>query len=244
MIKFKWLAVPLMAMYCMTANASNLPDFPFVLVTGEAKMKVSPDMATITFQLKSSNEDAEKALFSVGKSGRDIVTLLTKLKVKKSDIKSYALRKQVLRNRGKMYGQGEITGYDVTQDFEVTLRDIEQYSFVMDSLIVMKQVNNVNIQFDVSNRQALTQSLVKNAGSDAKQKAVGLALALGSKLGNVFAATQDQGFNAFFARFGLDNPNSGNLQMMKFSERAGNYNMFVPETIELNKTIHVVYKLK
>ncbi len=227
-----------------TAQASNLPDFPFVLVTGEAKTKVAPDMATIHLNLMAFDKDPEQALFTVGLRGREIVKLLNELDVKKVDIKSFNLNKQIQRERTNGYGQGKISGYEVNQRFEVTLRNIEHYSLVMDKLIAMKNVNNVTINFDVSNRQSLTQALVKKAGKDAKQKAQDLAAGLDAKLGNVFAATQDSSFNEFFARFGLRQENMGRFEAMKMSDRGGNYNMFAPETIELRKTINVVYKLK
>lgn len=225
-------------------QASNLPDFPFVLATGEAKVKVAPDMARISLNLMAFDKDPEAALMTVGLRGREIVKLLNGLNVLNADIKSFTLTKQIQRERTNSYGQGKISGYEVNQRFEVTLNNIEHYSLVMDKLIAMKNVNNVNINFDVTNRKTLIRNLVKSAGKDAKQKAQDLAAGLDVELGSVFAATQDNSFNEFFARFGLRQENMGRFESMKMSDRAGNYNMFVPETIELRKTINVVYKLK
>jgi len=237
-------SVALILLTTSSVMASNLPDFPFVLVTGKAKIEVAPNIAHINLSLMAYDADPEKALATVGNRGRDIVALLNKLHVKKSDIKSYNLNKQIRRERSNSYGQGKISGYEVSQRFEVALRDIKHYSLVMDKLIAMKNVNNVNINFDVTNRDELVQSLVRNAGKDAKRKAQDLAAGLDTELGSVFAATQDSSFNEFFARFGLREDNMGHIESMKMSARAGHYNMFAPETIELRKTINVVYRLK
>ena len=231
-------------LYSPTLKASNLPDFPFVLATGEAKVNVAPNMAHISLNLMAFNSDPEAALMTVGLRGREVVQLLNERQVLNADIKSFALNKQIKRERTNGYGQGKISGYEVNQRFEVTLKNIDHYSLVMDKLIAMKNVNNVNISFDVTNRQALIRSLVKSAGQDAKQKAQDLAAGLDVQLGSVFAATQDNSFNEFFARFGMRQENMGHVESMRMSDRAGNYNMFVPETIELRKTINVVYKLK
>jgi len=237
-------AIALMLITTGTSMASSLPDFPFVLVTGEAKIEVSPNIAHINLNLMTFDSDPEKALATIGSRGRDIVALLTKLNVKKSDIKSYNLNKQTRRERSNSYGQGKISGYEISQRFEIALRNIKHYSLVMDQLIAMKNVNNVNIKFDVTNRDELVQNLVRSAGKDAKRKAQDLAAGLDTKLGRVFAATQDSSFNEFFARFGLRQENMGRVETMRMSDRAGNYNMFAPETIELRKTINVVYRLK
>ncbi|MCG7531047.1 SIMPL domain-containing protein [Psychrobium sp. MM17-31] len=248
MIKLKWLAAPLMAICCTVANATNLPDFPFVLVKGEATSKVAPDMATITFELIAYEKEANKAMDVVNVRGVEVVTLLKKYDVKLSDIQSFALYKEIRRQRNKDYEEGKIIGYEVSQSFDITLRNLADYSEIMDQLIGMKNLNDVNISFDVSNRKQLVQALVKKAANDAKLKASDLASGLGAELGSVYAATQDSSYNNFFARFGVSESSySGRIERMAVSGsilQSPGMNMFTPETIELNKSIHVVYKLK
>jgi uncharacterized protein YggE len=236
-------SIILMLLTTGSVMASSLPNFPFLLVTGEAKIEVSPNIAHINLNLMTFDVDPENALVTIGSRGRDIVELLNKLEVKKSDIKSYNLNKQTRRERSNNVGQGKISGYEISQRFEIALRNIKHYSLVMDQLIAMKNVSNVNINFDVTNRDELVQSLVRSAGKDAKRKAKDLAAGLDTQLGRVFAATQDSSFNEFFARFGLRQENMGRVSAMKMSDRAGKYNMFAPETIELRKSINVVYRL-
>ncbi|MGB0833886.1 MAG: SIMPL domain-containing protein [Psychrobium sp.] len=248
MIKLKWLAAPLMAMYCMTANASNLPDFPFVLVKGEATSKVAPDMATITFELMAYEKEADKAMDVVNVRGVEVVSLLKKYDVKLPDIQSYSLDKQIRRERDRNYVSGKIIGYEVSQNFEITLRKLTDYSEVMDKLVGLENLSDVNISFDVSNRKQLLQTLVKKAANDAKMKASDLASGLGAELGSVYAATQDSSYNKFFARFGVtESSYRGRFERIAVTGsvmKSPGANMFTPETIELNKSIHVVYKLK
>ena len=149
MIKLKWLAAPLLAICSTVANASNLPDFPFVLVKGEATSKVAPDMATITFELIAYEKEANKAMGVVNVRGVEVVTLLKKYDVKLSDIQSFALYKEIKRQRNRDYEEGKIIGYEVSQSFDITLRNLADYSEIMDQLIGMKNLNDVNISFDV-----------------------------------------------------------------------------------------------
>lgn len=241
----KWLAGVSMALLCMTTNASNLPEFPFVLVKGEARSEVQPDIAVITFEILAYDKSPNNASMVVSNRGGEVVNLLKNYGVKLSDIQSFSLDKQVRRTRSEDYQPGKILGYEVRQRFEVTLRNLTDYSTIMDKLIGFENVNDIDIGFDVTKRDELIQALVKKAAKDARSKAKDLAEGLGSRLGNVFAATQDSNYGHFMAKFGVSESSYDRYERISVTgSRMVGANMFAPKTIELSKTIHVVYKLK
>lgn len=233
--------IAVIAISSFSAKANTPPSFPFIVVNGQANVDVAPDNAKITFNILSVDKQPKQALETVALRGREMVKLAMKFDIDRTKIKSFSLQKRIIRSNGRNYDKQEITGYEVSQRFALELVDIEHYSALMDSLISMENVNNVQINFDLSSRQALERELVKQAGEDARAKANDIALGLGVKLGNVFAASTDANFSSYLATFGINE--AGMRYMETASFKSGQYNMFVPETIAISKTISVVYRL-
>lgn len=235
-------AIILMVSVSLPALANTSPDFPFIVVNGQASVAVSPDKAKISLSILSVDRQSKQALETVALRGREMVKLALKFGIDQTKIKSFSLSKRIIREQSRGYQKGEISGYEVSQRFALELSNISNYSELMDGLVAMNNVNNVQIAFDVSNRAKITRNLVKQAGEDAKTKAQDLAFGLGAKLGRVFAASTDANFSSYLATFGLNAQSVSGMEAMSF--KAGQYNMFVPETIEISQSINVVYKLK
>ncbi len=222
--------------------ANTAPDFPFIVVNGQASVAVTPDKAKISLNILSVDRQSKQALETVALRGREMVKLALKFGIDQTKIKSFSLSKRIIRDKTRGYQQGEISGYEVSQRFVLELSDIINYSELMDGLVAMNNVNNVQISFDVSTRAKITSNLVKQAGEDAKTKAQDLAAGLGAKLGRVFAASTDANFSSYMATFGLNEQSMPRMEAMSF--KAGQYNLFVPETIDISQSINVVYRLK
>lgn len=85
--------------------------------------------------------------------------------------------------------------------------------------------------------------LIKEAAAKAKQKAKHMASGLGVRLGSVFAFNDSGSYASFFATFGLSTDRSGYLAKAMRSE-AENSKAFIPQYIEVSKSINVVYKIQ
>ncbi len=70
-----------------------------------------------------------------------------------------------------------------------------------------------------------------------------MAEGMGVEISSVYAVNEGTNVEAFFATFGLKQGFNGTKQRMKMS-MAPSPNMFVPKSIEFNKTVNVVYKIK
>lgn len=235
------IAVSLFLFASTTVMAQSAPDFPFIVVKGHASVDVTPDKAKITLNLLSVDDQSKQALETVALRGRALVKLAMKFGIEQTKIKSFSLSKRIIREQSRGYQQGKISGYEVSQRFALELSNLTNYSELMDGLIAMDNVNNVQIAFDVSDRDKLVRNLVKQAGEDARTKAQDMAAGLGSNLGSVFAASSDADFSSYLATFGLHS--GGMARMEAMSMKAGQYNMFAPETIHIAKSINVVYRL-
>ena len=150
--------------------AKDIPDFPFLSVTGTAEIEVAPDMATISFSTIAVEPKAETAVATINQRAVDIVSMLAKQGVDKKDIESYQIDKQA---RYQRYGNDEppgINGYQVTQRFTVELQSVTNYSDILGALMKLDNVENINTQFDIQDREQTEQALMTQAGQDARKK--------------------------------------------------------------------------
>lgn len=238
----RFLALLTLLFLSATSAAQSMPSFPFITVTGEAEVKVAPDTVTLNFQVMEFNKSAELAMDTVAKRGAEVVELAKKNGLTREQIESYAIDKQVRRNRDSSSGNMDIIGYEVTQRFTLDIDGLDTYEAMMNQLMRMDNTSGLNASFDISNRQEVMTSLVARAGADARARANNLAAALGTQVKSVYAITEDAGFDHFMARFGVSTEQYKNFSMA--ADRAGSFDLFAPETITLNKRINVIFKIK
>ena len=226
------------------AHADDPPNFPFIVANGEAFIDVKPDRAKITFNIVEFDKDPKLAAAAVSQRGGEIVKAAAVYGVSKDQITSTAIQKEIRRARDQNYAPLDIQGYEVSQSFTIELKDASQYPTLADNLLALKNVANLNSEFDVSNRDEITSKLVKTACENAKKKASDLAAGLDVKLGKPFAVTQDSDFSSLTAAFWA--PGGGSPAPMyakAVAQSRDASNMFVPKTINITKQVNVVYKI-
>lgn len=222
------------------AIAADLPNFPFVVANGSAEKKVKPDMATIHLSILAFEKESDQALKVVNLTSTQVTEILTKFGVKKEQIEATDITKNTTRKHDPEFNSMEILGYEVSRSMTIKLNDIAQYSDIMANLIATNNVSGVRADFDVSNRKAVEADLTAMAGADAREKATAMANGLGTKIQSVYAISQVSGFDNFVADFG-----AGSVRSMAYkAERAYETIMFAPETITLEQTINVMFRIK
>ena len=226
---------------------ADLPNFPFITVTGMAEKEVAPDMVNISFHLIEFNEDPKKAMSVIFKTGLSVIKLAEHYKIPKDKIISHAINKVIKREQNAEYTNLEIEGYEVQQDFNIELVDIKNFSSFTNNLLIMRNVSGIKINFDTKNREKILHNLVKKAGMDAKKKAENLAESLGVVLGKVYAITGNTGFSSALATF--EHVDSNGLQGVYFSSAAfvpwgGNSsNLFTPKNIKISKVVNIIFRI-
>ena len=150
-------------------------------------------------------------------------------------------------NRDSGYKRTTILGYEVSQTFKLEITDLSNYSTFIDRLITLGNIDRIYPKFDVTNKKEIERELVAEAGKDARQKADDLANAMGVKVKSVYAINQDESFNYYFAKFGLQETVKvgGELYAdMAMGAPDRSMNMMVPKYIRVEKKVNVVYKIK
>lgn len=233
--------VTFIALTAAKVAASPLPDFPFIAVTGEARLDIAPDKARIQFVIRHTAQTAAASTEAVYRQSAELMQFLAKQGVTTDDIEAAQINKEALH---KDYNDRTITGYEASQPVTVTLKQLTNYVAVMDYLFKQPQIFSIHGSFDSSQRLQHERKLSELAGADAKQRAELLAGAQGVKISSVFAISEAGGWAQLPADFGFG-PGAVSYGPMRMSAEKADVsaNLVLPRHITLNKSVNVIYKI-
>jgi uncharacterized protein YggE len=219
------------------AVSKELPEFPFVYVGGHAEKEVPPDTATLTFTVEVQDAKPDAALETVYKRGQELIALFKKMEIPKNDFETYNIDKQYRRESTDQ----KIVGYEVTQEFKVRLHGLTHYIPLFESLLEMKNVVNINADFDVEKRKGIEAELIAEACADAKANAEHIAKGMEAKLGAVFAVSE-RGFNDL--GFGGEVFDRVFHKAMMKDGGGSSQIIFAPSAVTIRKSVNAIYKLE
>lgn len=156
-----------------------------MVVTGEGKVTAIPDVAKISAGVADSGKNLASVEDSVNKKAKILTDALKKAGINENDIKtsSYNINPQ----SDYQANPPVITGYQVTTNYEVTIRNINNVNQVL-SVITGSGANLIGgVSFDLSDdyQTKMMNEARNKAVEAAKTKAQGLAKASGVTLGKV-----------------------------------------------------------
>lgn len=229
-------------LFSSVVAASPLPDFPFVHVTGQAKLDVTPDKAQIRFLLRQTGTTAEQATRGVYQQGDKLLAFLQNKGLTAQVIDAAQISKEALF---KDYQDRSIIGYEASQPITLTLENLEYYVAIMDYLFTQPQIFSIHSSFDHSQREQFELTLSEKAAANAKQRAARLAAAQGAQLSSVFAITEDGSFGGLAEDFGFGSAPVSFGRMEKMAADSGITGaLLAPKHITLQKSVNVIYKLQ
>ena len=198
-----FLSVYLIAVTKQVKNNSDTGNT--ISFSGEGKVFAVPDVAAISFSIVTEAPTSKAAQDANSVKSKKVVDFLKSQNIADKDIKTsgYNVYPQYSNNypRPCPLTQGvqsmmepsypcldnnpRITGYQVSQSFEVKVRDLEKVSTILDGLVSAgaNQVNNLG--FKVDNEEQLKEQARELAIKDAKEKANTLKKQLGIRLGKI-----------------------------------------------------------
>ena len=208
------------------------PDFPHVMVSGQAKILVAPDIATIEFEVLAFGQSSSGALKQMQTQVLLALEVLESGDIPAEAITAYAVEKKVERAR-QGGNQLEILGYFVSRRFSVDLDDLSSFNELITALI---QIDNLTMEyatFDVADRQAIKSELTSQAAENARLNAEIMAGGVGAKVRSVFSVYVDQYSSG-----------SGGFHLFSDGEAAGvPTTIFKPATIEISETLQVIFRI-
>jgi uncharacterized protein YggE len=167
---------------------------PFV-VSGEGKVSVSPDIAKVDLGIQESGPSLKQVQSDVNTKSKALTDALGKLGIADSDIKTVDYN--VYPQYDYTTPNQKITGYQVSTDYEVTVKDFDKINDVITAGTGAGAniVGGITFDLDDSLKTEKTNEARSLAVADAKTKADGLAKAAGITLGNIINVSENQNNN-------------------------------------------------
>ncbi len=148
-----------------------------ITVTGKAGMEATPDIAQVTIGV-SSRANTPQAMNAT-------LDAILALGIEEKDIQTSNM------NMYNTYGDyGTVTGYRMSTDLTITVRDITKAGEVVDAAIAAGSNELGGVKYLVSNRDELYNQALSDAVELARQKAEDLAAAAGKQVGMVKQITE------------------------------------------------------
>lgn len=185
-----------------TATTTNTVSF-----SGQGKVFAKPDIATLDFSVFTEAATSKAAQDANSKKSQQITDFLKKQNIDEKDVKTtyyniypkYSYYPPVIYDERQVQAypmpteppEPKIVGYQVTQGFQVKVRDFDKLSEVVDGLVA-NGVNNVNnLGFSIEDPEKLRAEARTLAIADAKEKADELKGKIGIKLGKIVNFYED-----------------------------------------------------
>jgi uncharacterized protein YggE len=161
---------------------------PGVVTTGDATVKVRPDIAIITVGVTTQAATASEAQSQAADRVARILERAKLLGVASTDTKSagYSIQPQYA------YGPNQapkITGYQAAQQVVLTYRKVDDAGKALDALVQNDGATNASLQFALENAKAAQADARTQAIADARAKAQAMADAAGVRLGSALSVS-------------------------------------------------------
>lgn len=167
---------------------------PRIVVSATAEIEATPDLAHLTLGVTSQAEDAATALDDNNAKMTALFARLAASGVAKSDIQTsgLTLNPQFESSKFSSSGGSRISGYVVSNEVHVRLRDLSLVGKVLDAA-VRDGVNEFHgLRFDLANPKPVEDEALIAATKKAAAKAALMAEAAGVTLGPVLEVSEGQ----------------------------------------------------
>jgi uncharacterized protein len=162
-------------------------------VTGEGSVNAAPDFARVTLGVTTTGKDAREAMTANAKLANALVAMIKSQGVAPADIQTSALSiSPIYPTHGAAdAGAPTITGYSVSDNVTVAVRDIPSLGALLDKAVAAGANAIYGISFGENDSSALLDKARPLALADARRKAEIYALAGGAKLGRLMELTEE-----------------------------------------------------
>ena len=176
----RWFAVVAILAVGCAAAAEELRG---IHVAGHGEVLAEPDLARFVFEVVQQGQDAERLKADVDAVTQRVVALADQLGVAREDVATAIVR--VTPRYRRSSGAAVIDGVTVQRTIRVTLRDLGNYTELVNGVLGLgiNQIQNVSLDF--SDRSGLERQALDVAIEDAAEEAHHVATTLGVTRGRV-----------------------------------------------------------
>jgi uncharacterized protein len=164
------------------------PAPPAISVTGSGTASGRPDTAEITTGVITQAPTAGKALAQNNAVTEKVLKATRALGIAEKDVQTSSINVVPQRRQGRQESYPpDITGYEVSNQLRVKVRDLAILGRLLDELVAQGANNLGGVQFSVAEPAPLLDQARAKAVADARRKAEVYATTAGVKLGRVLS---------------------------------------------------------
>ncbi len=156
-----------------------------IWVTGQGKVTVVPDIATLRLGIAAQSASVAEAQSQAAEAMNNVMTVLTGSGVAKKDIQTQHFSIQQVRRWDQARQEEVVVGYRVTNMVAAKIRDIDKTGSVIDAVATaggdLTRIDSIS--FSVDDPSVYHEEAREKAMADAKAKAEQLAELAGVTLG-------------------------------------------------------------
>ena len=229
----KFLALLLCLLLPCTAFAEEVfaAEGATITVTGSAVVTLETDYARISVGVSTKAATVEEASARNNAAIHSVIAALKEAGVAENDIATSNYSVYAEYDYSSLGGQ-KLTGYNVTNQLTVILRDMSCIGATLDKATAAGANNIYNIEFLSTQADAAQDEATAHAVSDAMRKALLLADAAGLELGGILSLTESTGGVYVTAR----------NYAFKDSVVAGN--SILPDDTSVSASVTMVFEVK
>ncbi|MBV8794875.1 MAG: SIMPL domain-containing protein [Hyphomicrobiales bacterium] len=167
----------------------------WVEVTGEGSISAAPDFARVTLGVTSTGKNAGEAMTANAKAANALVSLIKSEGVAPADIQTSEVSISPMFSQPSPNQQTAptITGYSVSNNVAVTLRDISRLGGLLDRAVTAGANSVYGVGFGHNDPSGLLDKARPLAVADARRKAEIYANAGGARIGRLMVLTEEAG---------------------------------------------------
>ncbi|MBA0883498.1 SIMPL domain-containing protein [Flavobacterium undicola] len=182
----KKVVVFLSVMFMTISYGQEIKQVPQITVSGEGKIKVIPDQATISATVETKGNNAKEVKQKNDEQIDAVLKLIKKMNLAPADYRT----QRVALNPQYDYEKKKTT-YNATQTIEIIVRDLNKYDELMEGL-VSQGINRIdNVVFQSSKLAQYESEARKLAMKEAKHKAEDYVSVLGQKIGRAMTISDN-----------------------------------------------------
>lgn len=160
------------------AVASQLPEYPFIHVTGSSTQYIQADLGELDFEIVATDTDPAKARATLEERLAQIQALVEDQSLPVEDVK--------VRDTRQNYKD---QAYTIRCSIHLNVRDLSKWKALAGGLVGMENLDNFATDFSPADRQQVEMDLTNDAIKDARKHAESMAAGFGRKLGPVAGVT-------------------------------------------------------
>lgn len=159
-----------------------------ITTQGHGEVKVKPDIALITVAVTTQSKDQAEAVGQNATRTTAVLGALRAAEIAEKDIQtqSYTVQPQYDYNASPPL----LTGYQVTNSVQATVRDLTKVGLVIDKTTQASASQISGVSFDLSDRSQAESQALALAVTSARRKATVMAQAAGVELGRLLTVTE------------------------------------------------------